>query len=139
MHDIIIKRVTNGVIVTIGCHTFVHNNIITAMDWIRQYLYYPASTTKRWQTVLDGWYKLQEESEGPEVPAPERAQAQREACEANRPRPDLAARRRILRAEEEDAPIRGETNHMETPAERAARGGNVVSGFRSMGLRRGDV
>jgi hypothetical protein len=23
MHDIIIKRVTNGVIVTIGCHTFV--------------------------------------------------------------------------------------------------------------------
>jgi hypothetical protein len=63
MHNIIIKRVTNGVIVTIGCHTFVHNNITFVLQEIGDYLKNPATTMKRWEPTLKSWYKIQEESE----------------------------------------------------------------------------
>jgi hypothetical protein len=83
MHDINIKRVTNGVIVTIGCHTFVHNNIAEAMKWIQQYLSNPAAAMKQWQAVVLRWYKLQEEAneQEPDQPPPEF----QTACEQDRP------------------------------------------------------
>jgi hypothetical protein len=117
MHNIIIKRVTNGVIVTIGCHTFVHNNITFVLQEIGDYLKNPATTMKRWEPTLKSWYKIQEESE--DTPSLEQAQKGYEANrlaagrlhirpefqeEAKRlpnlPRPDLAGRNSILHQRE---------------------------------------
>jgi hypothetical protein len=52
-----------------------------AMRWIEEYLYYPATALKKWQTVLDSWNKMKEATREPDI--------QGEACEAARPRPDL--------------------------------------------------
>jgi hypothetical protein len=91
MHEVRIQRVTNGVIVTIGCHTFVHNNIVEAMKWIEQYLQSPAVTMKKWKTVLQNWYNIQEEL-GQEEPIDRPEFRGDEVCEQARPRPDRIRR-----------------------------------------------
>lgn len=54
---IIIERVTNGVIVKVGCQTFVFEKISIACEEIGAYLRDPREAAKRWESEIKEWTK----------------------------------------------------------------------------------
>ena len=48
MNDITIKKVANGLIITVGCRTFVSTDIPKVMREIEKYLNDPGSTTEEY-------------------------------------------------------------------------------------------
>lgn len=78
MYEIGIRKVTNGVIVTVGCMTFVETDTKKALSYIYEYLTNPEAAHKRWGKRVDESY------EGLDEPV--------ERCEPDRPRPDLINR-----------------------------------------------
>ena len=49
MHRIIIEKAVNGIIVKIGCATFVAEDVVKGMDWLATYLRDPEPTEKWWR------------------------------------------------------------------------------------------